>query len=101
MEAYTVDVQVKESQFSGGRSVKETYRYLYVDVDGKEHKGTTAGEVFEAPPPPPAPYQRGKYNVTGLGEQLLRAGPNGAVAYIGCNTGSQPCESIGADRHAR
>jgi acyl dehydratase len=34
MEAYTVDVQVKESQFSGGRSVKETYRFLYVDIDG-------------------------------------------------------------------
>ncbi len=63
----------------------------YVDVDGKEHKGTTAGEVFTAPPPPPAPYQKGKYNVTGLGEQLLRRRPFGAVAYIGCNTGSQPC----------
>ena len=22
---------------------------------------------------------------------MLRRGPNGAVAYIGCNTGSQPC----------
>jgi hypothetical protein len=63
----------------------------YVDVNGLEHKGTNNGEVFKAPPPPPDPYQKGKYNVTGLGEQLLRAGPNGAVAYIGCNTGSQPC----------
>jgi hypothetical protein len=26
-----------------------------------------------------------------LGEQLLRGSDNGAVAYIGCNTGSQPC----------
>lgn len=34
MEGYTLDVQVKDSEFSGGRSVKETYRYLYVDVDG-------------------------------------------------------------------
>jgi N-terminal half of MaoC dehydratase len=34
VENYTLDVQVKESEFSGGRSVKETYRYLYVDVDG-------------------------------------------------------------------
>jgi acyl dehydratase len=34
MEAYTLDVQVKESEFSGGRSVKETYRFLYVDADG-------------------------------------------------------------------
>jgi hypothetical protein len=33
-ENYTLDVQVKESEFSGGRSVKETYRYLYVDIDG-------------------------------------------------------------------
>ena len=31
---YTLDVQVKESEFSGGRSVKETFRYLYVDADG-------------------------------------------------------------------
>jgi hypothetical protein len=63
----------------------------YVDIHGKEHAGTTHGEVFNSPPPPPAPYQKGKYNPTGLGEQVLKRGPNGAVAYIGCNTGSQPC----------
>ncbi len=63
----------------------------YVDVDGKEHAGTNAGETFTSPPPPPAPYQHGKFNPTGLGEQILRAGPTGAAAYIGCNTGSQPC----------
>jgi hypothetical protein len=63
----------------------------YTDEDGVEHKGTNAGEVFQAPPPPPACYQRGPHNPTGLGEQLLRAGPDGAVAYYGCNTGSQPC----------
>ena len=63
----------------------------YVDVNGVKHKGTYAGEVFKAPPPPPATYQRGHYNSLGLGKQLLRAGPNGAVAYIGCNTGGQPC----------
>lgn len=64
----------------------------YVDVDGKEHAGTNDGrEAFKAPPPPPACYQKGKFNPTGLGEQLLRKGPTGAVAYIGCNTGSQPC----------
>jgi acyl dehydratase len=33
-ETFTLDVEVKESQFSGGRSVKETYRYLYVDANG-------------------------------------------------------------------
>lgn len=63
----------------------------YVDQAGEEHIGTNLGEVFKTPPPPPACYQRGKYNPTGLGEQLLRSGPNGAIAYIGCNTGSQPC----------
>jgi len=63
----------------------------YIDIHGVEHAGTNAGEVFTEPPPPPAPYQRGPHNPTGLGEQLLRAGPKGAVAYIGCNTGSQPC----------
>ena len=63
----------------------------YLDVEGKEHKGTDGGEVFTSPPPPPAPYQKGRFNPVGLGEQLLRGGPNGAVAYIGCNTGSQPC----------
>lgn len=63
----------------------------YVDVDGKEHVGTDRKQVFSAPPPPPAPYQKGKFNPTGLGEQLLKGGTNGAVAYIGCNTGSQPC----------
>jgi hypothetical protein len=62
-----------------------------VDADGHEHAGTNNGQVFAGPPPPPACYQRGKYNPTGLGEQLLRAGPAGAVVYIGCNTGSQPC----------
>ncbi len=63
----------------------------YVDMHGQEHAGTDNHEVFQAPPPPPSPYQRGRFNPTGLGEQLLKRGPNGAVAYIGCNTGSQPC----------
>ena len=63
----------------------------YVDVAGGEHIGTDHGEKFDAPPPPPSPYQRGKFNPTGLGEQLLKRGTNGAVAYIGCDTGSQPC----------
>ena len=63
----------------------------YMDVDGKEHEGTNSKEVFTGPPPPPACYQSGRFNPSGLGEQLLRGGDNGAVAYIGCNTGSQPC----------
>jgi len=63
----------------------------YVDVDGREHAGSDHGEVFSTPPPPPSPYQRGRFNPTGLGEQFLKHGPGGGVAYIGCNTGSQPC----------
>lgn len=63
----------------------------YVDVAGKEHAGSDHGEVFIAPPPPPSPYQHGRFNPTGLGEQFLKHSTNGSVAYIGCNTGSQPC----------
>ncbi|HPC61463.1 MAG TPA: C25 family cysteine peptidase [Verrucomicrobiota bacterium] len=63
----------------------------YVDVSGDEHNGTDHGEVFKSPPPPPAPYQKGRFNPTGLGEQILKHGTQGGVAYIGCNTGSQPC----------
>ncbi|HVP72879.1 MAG TPA: C25 family cysteine peptidase [Phycisphaerales bacterium] len=63
----------------------------YVDISGAAHAGTNNGEVFTQPPPPPACYQTGEYNLTGLGEKSLRALTSGAVAYIGCNTGSQPC----------
>lgn len=63
----------------------------YEDESGVEHRGTNGGEVFGAPPPPPAPYARGRFNPPGLGEILVRSGPAGAVAYIGCNTGGQPC----------
>ena len=62
----------------------------YVDVAGVSHRGTNAGEVFTSPPPPPAPYQRGPHNPTSLGEQCLRRA-TGAVGYIGCDTGAQPC----------
>lgn len=63
----------------------------YRDVLGVEHKGSDHGEVFKEPPRPPAPYQSGRFNPPGLGKQLVVGGPHGAVAYIGCNTGSQPC----------
>lgn len=63
----------------------------YRDVQGVEHKGTDAGQVFQEPPPPPAPYQSGRFSPPGLGKQLVVGSENGAVAYIGCNTGSQPC----------
>jgi len=63
----------------------------YMDVNGKEHTGTDHGEIFSEPPPAPACYQSGRYDPTGLGKELVRGGDNGAVAYIGCDTGSQPC----------
>ena len=62
----------------------------YTDTGGVEHAGTDHGEVFTAPPTPPAPYQRG-FRGTGLGAQLLSRNEFGGIAYIGCNTGSQPC----------
>jgi hypothetical protein len=62
----------------------------YTDIQGAEHRGTDAGEVFTSPPPPPAPYQKRSIKES-LGKSLLIDGPNGAVAYIGCNTGGQPC----------
>ncbi len=63
----------------------------YQDSAGIDHAGTNNGEQFSAPPAPPGCYQSGSHNPPGLGEQLLRRGPDGAIAYIGCNTGSQPC----------
>jgi nicotinamidase-related amidase len=63
----------------------------YVDARGAWHKGTDAGEVFHGPPPAPAPYQTGRANSIGLGRQFVCAGPNGAIAYYGCNTGGQGC----------
>jgi hypothetical protein len=62
----------------------------YVDRDGKEHSGTDRGEKFTEPPLPPSPLQAGAVNPTCLGEQLLKHEGAGGVAYIGCNTGSQP-----------
>ena len=62
----------------------------YVDVDGREHAGSDKGEKFTEPPPSANPYQKGRFNPTCLGEQILRRPASGAIAYIGCNTGSQP-----------
>jgi hypothetical protein len=63
----------------------------YLDADGVLHRGTNDGEVFSAPPPPPAPLQPGPLDESGLGERLLLQPTGGAVAYIGCDTGAQPC----------
>jgi hypothetical protein len=63
----------------------------YLDVAGLPHRGTNAGERFDAPPPPPAPVQPGRFDSGGLGERLLALPTGGALAYIGCTTGAQPC----------
>jgi len=63
----------------------------YVDIHAAEHTGTNDGQVFTAPPPPPTAWVTGTHNRTGLGETFLRHPDRGCVAYIGCNTGSQPC----------
>lgn len=63
----------------------------YVDVDGNEQKGTNAGQVFTDFPPPPAPIQRGAHNATSVSEEAVRRADGGAIAVIGCVTGSQPC----------
>lgn len=63
----------------------------YVDEQGIPHRGTNAGEVFPAPPPAPSWYQPGECNGTGLGERLVKMPKGGAIAYIGCDTGAQPC----------
>lgn len=63
----------------------------YIDVDGTLQKGTNAGQVFTDFPPPPAPIQRGGCNATSVSEEAVRRADGGAIAVIGCVTGSQPC----------
>ncbi len=63
----------------------------YLDADGVTHAGTNNGEIFSAPPPPPACRQSARFGATSLGEESVRMPDGGAIAYIGCVTGSQPC----------
>lgn len=63
----------------------------YLDADGREHEGTNAGEVFDDFPPAPAVLQPGRFNAGSLSEEALRRPDGGAIAVIGCVTGSQPC----------
>ncbi len=63
----------------------------YTDTAGVAHRGTNAGEVFIDFPPAPAPIQRGDHNSTSIAEEAVRQGTGGAIATIGCVTGSQPC----------
>jgi len=57
---------------------------------GREHNGTDANESSRRLRRRQS-YQGGRFNSSCLGEALLRSATNGAVAYIGCDTGSQPC----------
>lgn len=63
----------------------------YLDVEGRAHAGTNAGQVFADFPPPPAPLQPGRFNATSVSEEAVRRPDGGAIAAIGCVTGSQPC----------
>ncbi len=63
----------------------------YLDERGTMHRGTGAGERFDAPPPAPAPIQAGEGDRSSFSERLLRRPVGGAIAVIGCSTGSQPC----------
>ena len=63
----------------------------YLDTAGILHRGSDNGEVFKAEPPPPAPLQPGRFSSSGLGTLLVTMPRGGAVTYIGCNTGAQPC----------
>ena len=63
----------------------------YLDVDGAVHRGTNQGESFTSPPPPPACRQPSPFDQTSLAERILREADGGAVAWLGCDTGAQPC----------
>ncbi len=63
----------------------------YLDEAGVPHRGTNDGELFTAPPPPPHWLQPGAFDSTGFGAELVRAPGGGALVYIGCDTGAQPC----------
>jgi len=76
---------------STGHLVNEPPYQAYLDELGVPHRGTNDGEVFAAPPPPPHWLQPGRFNSTGLGERLVRMPSGGALAYLGCVTGAQPC----------
>ena len=72
----------------------------YLDADGADHTGTNAGEIFEAPPPPPACVQPRRFAHDSLGATAVRMAEGGAVVYIGCDTGSQPCAHTMLDQFA-
>lgn len=60
----------------------------YTDIDGVNHKGTKAGEVFLTKPVQPAPIQTVN-NPEPLMESMLVKTNKAAVGYVGFVTGSQ------------
>lgn len=73
----------------------------YLDADGVDHKGTNAGEVFKVAPLPPACIQPRRFAHASIGAKAVQMADGGAVAYIGCTTGSQPCAHTMLDEFAR
>ena len=71
--------------------VAEPPYQAYLDERGVPHLGTNAGERFDGPPPPPHWLQPGRFAAAGFGADLVRAPRGGALVYIGCTTGAQPC----------
>lgn len=61
----------------------------YTDVNGTHHIGTNSGEVFTAIPPQPA-FLQVVDNPRSFAEAVLVESLQGAVAYVGGVTGSQP-----------
>lgn len=61
----------------------------YTDINGVNHVGTNAGEVFTNIPPQPACIQIYK-NPESIGEELTIKTDKGAIGYVGCATGAQP-----------
>jgi hypothetical protein len=58
-------------------------------LDERGHEHPRGWDLARGPSPMPSPYQKGVFNRECLGKRMLRDGPGGAVAYIGCNVTSQ------------
>jgi len=61
----------------------------YKDINGANHIGTNAGEVFNNTPPQPNCIQV-NHNPESIGEYLTVKYNTGAIGYVGCATGAQP-----------
>jgi hypothetical protein len=61
----------------------------YVDTNGTIHAGIDNGETFTGVAPYPAAIQPAANDLTCLAEYVLVSRSEGAVGYVGCNTGAQ------------